>query len=165
MDRKRCFLIGHRSVPDSIRLLLRDAIEHHISAYGVEEFYVGHYGQFDRMAAQSLTDAKIHFPHIRLYLLTPYHPSERPIFLPAVFDGSHYPFERGVPRRVAIVAANRAMVDYCDFLITYARHPGNAREILHYAQNRARKNSLHILNLADFIENTAQYCDSPKQGL
>ena len=165
MDRKRCFLIGHRSVPDSIRPFLRDAIKHHIAAYGVEEFYVGHYGQFDRMAAQALTDAKIHFPHIRLYLLTPYHPSERSLSLPASFDDSHYPFERAVPRRVAIVAANREMVDYCGFLITYAKHPGNAREILYYAQNRALKNSLHILNLADFIENTAQYCDSPKQGL
>ena len=151
MDRKRCFLIGHRSVPDSIRPLLHDAIEHHISAYGVEEFYVGHYGQFDRMAAQVLTDAKARFPHIRLYLLTPYHPSERSISLPAGFDGSHYLFERAVPRHVAIVAANRAMVDYCDYLITYAMHPGNAREILIYAQKHVCKGSLHILNLADFM--------------
>ena len=165
MESKRCFLIGHRSVPDSIRPFLRDAIEHHIAAYGVEEFYVGHYGQFDRMAAQALTDAKAIFPHIRLYLLTPYHPSERSLSLPASFDDSHYPFERAVPRRVAIVAANRAMVDYCDYLIIYARHPGNARELLHYAQNRSRKCPLHILNLADFIENTAQYCNLPKQEL
>jgi len=165
VQRKRCFLIGHRSVPESIRSSLCDAIEQHISAYGIEEFYVGRYGQFDRMAAQALAEAKAVFPYIRLFLLTPYHPSERSIALSAGFDGSHYPFERAVPQRVAIVAANRAMVDYCDFLIAYARHPGNAREILHYAQNRARKGSLHILNLADFVENTSQYCDSPKQGL
>jgi len=162
---KRCFLIGHRNVPESIRSSLCNAIEQHISTYGVEEFYVGSYGQFDRMATQALTNAKYIFPHIRLYLLAPYHPSERPISLPVGFDGSHYPFERAVPRRVAIIAANRMMVDYCDFLITYASHPGNAREILYYAQNRTRKGSLHILNLADFTENTAQYCDSPKQGL
>ena len=165
MGSKRCFLIGHRSVPESIRSPLYNAIERYISDYGVEEFYVGRYGQFDRMGTQALVYAKAIFPHIRLYLLTPYHPSKRSLSLPAGFDDSHYPFERAVPRRVAIVAANRAMVNYCDFLITYARHPGNAREILHYAQNRARKNSLHILNLADFIENTAQYCDSLKQGL
>lgn len=103
------------------------------------------------MAAQVLADAKACFPHIRLYLLTPYHPSKRSIHLPADFDGSHYPFERAVPRRIAIVAANRAMVDYCDFLITYAIHPGNALDIL-IAQKRASKSSLHILNLADFVE-------------
>ena len=165
MESKRCFLIGHRSVPESIRTHLCNAIKQHIAAYGIEEFYVGRYGQFDRIARQALIAAKTIFPHIRLYLLTPYHPSERSISLPAGFDGSHYPFERVIPRRVAIVAANRAMVDSCDFLITYARYPGNARENLYYAQNRARKNSLHILNLADFIENTAQYCDSSKQGL
>lgn len=165
MDCKRCFLIGHRSVPECVRSLLYNTIEQHISAYGVEEFYVGRYGQFDRMAAQALIDVKAIFPYIRLYLLTPYHPSERPISLPAGFDGSHYPFERAIPRRVAIVAANRAMVDYCDYLIIYARHPGNARELLHYAQNRSRKCPLHILNLADFIENTAQYCNLPKQEL
>jgi len=150
VDRKRCFLIGHRSVPDSIRPLLCDAIEEHISTYDVEEFYVGRYGQFDRMAAQALSDAKARFPHIRLYLLTPYHPSERSISLPAGFNGSHYPFERAVPQRVAIVAANRAMVDYCDFLIIFARHPGNARDILHYAIKRTNKVSLRILNLADW---------------
>lgn len=165
MGSKRCFLIGHRSVPECVRSLLCNAIEQLIATYGVEEFYVGRYGQFDRMAAQALVDAKAIFPHIRLYLLTPYHPSERPISLPASFDGSHYPFERAIPRRVAIVAANRAMVDYCDYLIIYARHPGNARELLHYAQNRSRKCPLHILNLADFIENTAQYCNLPKQEL
>jgi len=147
---KRCFLIGHRSVPESIRSPLYNAIERHISAYGVEEFYVGRYGQFDRMATQALVDAKVIFPHIRLYLLTPYHPSERSLSLPAGFDGSHYPFERAVPRRIAIVAANRAMVDYCDFLIIFARHPGNARDILHYAIKRTNKFSLRILNLADW---------------
>ena len=165
MESKRCFLIGHRSVPESIRPHLCNAIEQHITTYGVEEFYVGRYGQFDRMVAQALVDAKAIFPHIRLYLLTPYHPSERPVSLPAGFDGSYYPFERAVPKRVAIVAANRAMVDYCDYLIIYASHPGNTREILDYAQNRALKGSMHILNLADFIENTAQYCDPPKQRL
>lgn len=165
MESKRCFLIGHRRVPESIRPYLCNVIEQHISTYGVEEFYVGRYGQFDRMTAHVLVDAKAIFPHVRLYLLTPYHPSERPISFLAGFDGSHYPFERAVPRRVAIVAANHAMVDYCDYLIIYTRHPGNTREILDYAQNRARKGSLHILNLADFIENTAQYCDPPKQRL
>ena len=165
MQGKRCFLIGHRSVPECIRSPLCNAIEQHISAYGVKEFYVGKHGQFDRMAAQALVDARDIFPHVRLYLLAPYHPSERSISLPVGFDGIHYPFERAVPQRVAIVAANRAMVDYCDFLIIYAIHPGNARELLYYARNRARKGSLHILNLADFIENSAQYCDPPKQRL
>lgn len=136
-------------MPESIRPLLRDAIERHISAYGVEEFYIGRYGQFDRVAAQALREAKAGFPHLRLYLLTPYYPPERPVSLPAGFDGVYYPFDRDVPGRAAIVAANRAMVDYCDFLIAYVRHPGNARSILHYARNRTRKGAPHILNLAD----------------
>lgn len=50
--------------------------------------------------------------------------------------GTYYPpnMER-VPRRVAIVRANRYMVDHVDYLIAYAWHPAsNARELVEYAK-------------------------------
>ena len=49
---KRCFLIGHRNVPEDIGFALKNAIRKHIREYGVREFVVGMYGTFDRVAAR-----------------------------------------------------------------------------------------------------------------
>lgn len=58
MDKKRCFLIGHHDAPESIYPALQREIERHITELGVTEFIVGHYGNFDRMAARALVAAK-----------------------------------------------------------------------------------------------------------
>ena len=104
--------------------------------FGVTEFIVGQYGGFDKLAARAVIDAKKTHPEVILTLLLPYHPAERPIEVPQGFDGTYYPpdMER-VPRRLAIVRANRYMVDHVDYLIAYAWHPAsNARELVEYAK-------------------------------
>ena len=118
---KTCFLIGHRDVPEELRERLEKAIDEAIMRDGVTEFVVGQYGAFDRMAAGCLAEAKKAHPGLRLVLLLPYHPAERPVALPAGFDGSFYPpgMEQ-VPRRLAIVRANEYMARHCDVLICYA---------------------------------------------
>ena len=118
---KTCFLIGHRDVPGELRERLAKAIDEAIVRDGVTEFVVGQYGAFDRMAAGCLVEAKKNHPELRLVLLLPYHPAERPVALPRGFDVSFYPpgMEK-VPRRLAIVRANEYMARHCDVLICYA---------------------------------------------
>ena len=138
MIAKSCFFIGHREANEEIYAALRAAVEQHIVEYGVTEFIVGHYGGFDRLAARAVIEAKKTHPEVTLTLLLPYHPAERPIEAPEGFDGTYYPpgMER-VPRRVAIVRANRYMVDHVDYLIAYAWHPAsNARELVEYVKIR-----------------------------
>ena len=123
-----CFFIGHRETSDSIFPALVQAVERHVTEYGVTEFIVGHYGNFDRLAARAVLKAKEHHPE--------------------GFDGTFYPpgMER-VPKRAAIVRANRYMADHCDFLIAYAWHPAsNARELVDYAQARG---TVQVDNLWD----------------
>ena len=79
---KSCFFIGHREAPESLAEILAESIERHISEYGVNEFVVGGYGAFDRMSVRQLALAKKRHPEINIMLLTPYHPSERKIYLP-----------------------------------------------------------------------------------
>ncbi len=109
------------------------------------EFVVGRYGGFDALAASAVKRAKARRPDVRLVCLRPYHPAERPEKTPSGFDGSFYPpgMER-VPRKLAIVRANRYMVDNSDFLIAYAWHPGNARELVEYAQRREWRGLLRV---------------------
>lgn len=146
MDKKRCFLIGHHDAPESIYPVLQREIERHITELGVTEFIVGHYGNFDRMAARALASAKQAHPEISLWLLLPYHPAEQKVEVPEGFNGSYYP-ERmeSAPRRVAIVKANRYVLENVEYLIAYVTHRfGNVWNLIDYAENRRRNNSLEI---------------------
>lgn len=139
---RRCFLFGHRDAPEQLLPAIEAAVERCAAERGVTEFIVGHYGRFDRLAAVAIQRVRAR-RRIVLTLLLPYLPT-RP--LSPEFDGSLYPegMER-VPRRLAIVRANRYAVDHCDALIVYAAHPGNSARLLDYARSR----KVHIVNLAD----------------
>lgn len=134
----RCFFIGHRDAPDNIYQNLRQAVENHIVQYGVTEFIVGNYGSFDCLAARAVGEAKKLYPEVLLTMLMPYYPTERKIDVPVIFDGSWYPPKmETVPKRAAIVRANRCAVDHVQYLIAYVRHPAsNARELAEYARSR-----------------------------
>ena len=135
---KSCFFIGHREASSEVLPALAEAVEMHITENGVTEFIVGNYGGFDHMAAKAVIAAKARHPDITLSMLIPYHPAERPIKPSQGFDNTFYPpgMEK-VPRKLAIVRANRYMVDHVDYLIAYAWHPAsNARNLVEYAQKK-----------------------------
>lgn len=150
MNAKSCFFIGHRDTPDHILPILQEAVDKHIEDYGVTEFFVGHYGNFDRLAARAVIAAKQLHPEVTLSLLVPYHPVERAFKTPTYFDNTYYPpGMEDIPRKLAIVRANRFMVDHVDFLIAYAWHSAsNAREMVEYAENKMKKGTIQVTNLA-----------------
>ena len=149
MQKKSCFFIGHREAPASLLPSLIEAIEQHIVDFGVTEFLVGHYGNFDKLAAQAVIAAKARHPEITLLLVLPYHPAERPVQAPTGFDSTYYPpGMENVPRRFAITRANQYLVDHTDYLIAFVTHPAsNAAKLLSRAEIRARKGQLRITNL------------------
>lgn len=59
-----CFFIGHRETPDRVYPTLLETIERHITEYGVSEFVVGQYGNFDRLVIRALSQAKRAHPDI-----------------------------------------------------------------------------------------------------
>ena len=143
---KSCFFIGHREASSEVLPALAEAVEQHITECGVTEFIVGNYGNFDHMAAKAVIAAKKRYPEITLSMLIPYHPAERPVELPKGFDNTFYPpgMEK-VPRKLAIVRANRYMVDHVDYLIAYAWHPAsNARDLVEYAKKREQRNQISV---------------------
>ena len=149
MDTKSCFFIGHREASEEICSVLYAAVEQHIVEYGVTEFIVGHYGGFDCLAASAVKEAKRFYPEVKLALLLPYHPAERPNPTPDGFDGTFYPpGMESVPRKIAIVRANRYVVDHVDYLIAYTWHPAsNAQELVEYARKRRRNLCLSITRI------------------
>ena len=143
---KSCFFIGHREASLDILPALTEAVVRHISEYGVREFIVGNYGGFDHIAAKVVIAAKEKYSDITLSMLIPYHPSERPMELPQGFDNTFYPPDmENVPHKLAIVRANRYMVDHADYLIAYAWHPAsNARDLVEYAKKREQRNRISV---------------------
>lgn len=89
--RSSCFFIGHRETPDRVYPTLLETIERHIAEYGVSEFVVGQYGNFDRLVIRALSQAKRVHPDITLMLMTPYYPVNRKADLPEAFDALFYP--------------------------------------------------------------------------
>lgn len=81
-----CFFIGHRETPDRVYPTLIETIERHIAEYGVSEFVVGQYGNFDRLVIRALSQVKRAHPDITLMLMTPYYPVNRKVDLPKAFD-------------------------------------------------------------------------------
>ena len=140
-----CFFIGHRDAEYGLLPQIEAAVLRHITEYGVQEFVVGQYGAFDRMAAGAVLRAKPQFPAVSLSILLPYHPSVRSFRAPEGYDRTLYPpgMEQ-VPHRAAIIRANRYMVDNSDYLIACVRHPGCARDVLEYARRREQKGLLSI---------------------
>ena len=145
-EKKSCFFIGHREASEVIFEKLLQIVEQHITEFGVTDFYVGHYGGFDRLASHAVVYAKQKYPHITLTMLLPYHPTERPIEIPPGFDGTFYPSEMdNVPRQFAIARANRYMIDHVDSLIAYVTHPGsNSAYLLKYAQAKSRNGEITV---------------------
>lgn len=135
-----CFFIGHRDAPGAVRAAVCAAAERLIREEGIRDFYVGSRGNFDRLAASAVRELRESYPEIRLLLVLAYLPPAGEE-LPEGFTGSVFPegLEK-VPRRYAILRANRVMVDSCDCLIAYAPHEtGNARLVLDYARRRGRR--------------------------
>jgi len=101
------------------------------------------------MAARTVRATKKHYPEVTLILLLHYHPYDRPIPTPDGFDGTFYPpGMETVPKRAAIVRANRYMVEHSDYLIAYAWHPAsNARDLVEYAKKREKRGLIQVTEL------------------
>ena len=143
---KICFFIGHRDAPESIYEQLFSAVERHISEYGVGDFVVGRYGNFDHFAARAVMEAKQHHSDVTLTLLMPYYRTDAEP-LPDGFDGSLFPDGlETVPKRAAILRANQYMTHHCDYLIAYdTGRIGNTRKLVADARKIER---LYIENIA-----------------
>ena len=154
MEKKICFFIGHRDASDDLRLQLAEAVERHITEFGVTEFIVGHYGNFDSMAASAVRSAKQQHPEVSLVLLLPYYPIKGLKEISTQYDVTFYPPDlESVPKPFAITRANEYMIRNCDYLICYNKgYVGNTRTILEMAEKLEKKGFLHIENLAEELD-------------
>lgn len=146
---KTCFFIGHHDAPEHIQEEINAVVEKLAEEHGVDEFVVGYHGSFDRMATVAVQKLKKNNREVKAYRLLAYHPEERDVLVPQYFDGTLYPPDMEIiPRRFAIVRANRYMAEHCDYLVAYVRHEGgNAAKILTCARRKS-VDDVRVINLA-----------------
>lgn len=137
--------MGNRYAPQSIKGELAEIIEQHITDYGVNTFIVGKYGNFDQLAKGVLRESKHKHADIELLLLAPY-ALIQPVDTPEGFDGALFPDGlETVPKLLAIVQANKFMVERSEYLIAYCRNPaGNTQKIVDYAKRREKKGLIKV---------------------
>ena len=144
---KRCFFIGHGDCRENIYPRLYESVIRHVEIYGVGEFIVGQYGNFDHMSARAVLQAKEKYPQIKLVLLCPYRTGVN-LHLHQGFDELFYPFDCPVPHKYAIVQANKKAISMCDYLIAYVYRIGKSKDFLEFAERRHKKGLISIENIS-----------------
>lgn len=121
MQGKICCFFGHRDAPDTLAHDLYTAAEEMVLLEGVTTFLVGGHGNFDFLAAQTVRQLRMVYPHIRLVLVAAYASALRsPRVREGRFDEAFVPDTLAkVPFKAAIVCRNRWMAEQADFVIAY----------------------------------------------
>ncbi len=135
-----CTFFGHRECYDLDAGVLRDAIESLI-LQGVDTFYAGNQGGFDRLVYGCLKRLKNIYPHIQVFVVLAHLPTEQREG--EAFSDTLYPEIEGHPR-FAIDRRNKWMIENADYCICYITHTwGGAYQ---YVQ-RASRQGLTVIYL------------------
>ena len=141
-----CTFAGHRKIytPD-LKMKLHEVIVRLLTYDDSFVFYNGGKGEFDRLCASEVNQAKLNFPQlsIRHCLVIPYLYSDfvkmqidqnyfDEIILPSELDNIHY--------KAAIKKRNEWMVDRSNFIIAgVTKRSGGAYSMLQYAHRAGKK--------------------------
>ena len=143
-----CTFFGHRDTPYEILPLLEETVERLIREGGVDTFYVGCEGNFDRMAARLLCRLQQTHP-ITFSVVLSRLPEARDKALHPEWAAypTIFPQELELtPPRFAIDRRNRWMLEQAHWAITYVRYlTGGAAKFQALALRRGKR----VLNLAE----------------
>lgn len=143
---KTCTFCGHGKIYDPYEKIMtatQQIVSDLIRKEGYNCFFVGNYGQFDRLAASVCLLLRQVYPSIRVILVVPYYQPkldecERDYRIR--FDDVIVPALENTPYPYRIVRANAYMVDCADTLIAYVNTPtGGAAKTLAYAKQKKKR--------------------------
>lgn len=129
---------GHSHVSDAADLSVwQDKVLNLLVSEGADRFYLGGYGDFDRMAAEAVKAKKAEKPDIEMALVTAYLSRQAD---GEFYDYMIYPTLKDVTQRSAIPKRNEWMVDSADVVVAYVTHEwGGAAKTLEYARRRGKR--------------------------
>ena len=136
-----CTFFGHRDTPYSVREKLKETIIDLIKNMGVDMFYVGNHGNFDRMVIGILKTLKLIYP-IDYKIVLAYPPSKN-----SVYNGDETEYPEGIEemaKKFAIDYRNNWMLRNSNIVVAYVSHDwGGAAKYV----KAARLKRKYIINL------------------
>lgn len=155
MDRCICCFAGHGKLfyGDDVKSRVSDKCRELICDFGVDEFWVSNYGNFDAVTASVVRNLKQEYPHIELALIIPYTTKEidenKELYYHNYDNILIADIPEGTPKRFHVLKCNQYMVDMSSYLIAYVNSfYGGAAKTLAYAQ---RKNLIIIFNFGELF--------------
>lgn len=140
----RCAFAGHgeihnQNLVETIKIKAKVLI----TKYGVNEFWVGHYGDFDHYAAKAVRELKQEYD-IELVLVIPYLTKEIEEYKEEYYRNFDALIMADIPektpKKLKIIKANQYMVDESEYLICYVKNSwGGAVKTLDYAMQKKKK--------------------------
>ena len=108
-------------------------------------FYLGGYGNFDKICFDLLSKLKSKYTNIKRVFITPYlYNYDKLKSLSKIYDETMYPPIETAPPKFAIDRRNRWMIENSDMLICYITHTfGGAYKTYKYALNK----NIKIINI------------------
>ena len=136
-----CTFFGHSDAPETLEPLLEQTLREHIENQTADRFYVGHNGNFDRMAERALKKLQERCPQKQAYTVLAYLPRPGESYLlPTIYPEGL----EAVPPRFAIYARNRWMISQSGMCVTYVVRPfGGAAKF----KERAKQKGLCMIEL------------------
>jgi len=140
-----CSFFGHKDVPQSVCLKIRESIVYLITQRNVDCFLVGNQGGFDSMVLKVLRELKQLYPHICYNVVLAYMPTQKAEH--ERYDPKETCLPEGmesVPKQFAISWRNKWMVRQSQIIVCYIAHTwGGAAKSVEYAQSAGKE----IINL------------------
>ncbi len=137
-----CIFFGHKDTPYEIREDLKETLIGLIEKEGIDKFYVGNNGNFDKMVLAVLKELNEIYPQISYNVVYAYIPNN------GNEDHLHTLYPEGIeaaPKKFAIDYRNKWMVKQADIVVAYInRSFGGA---VKYVKQAERKGAT-IINLA-----------------
>ncbi len=147
-DIMTCCFFGHRYIPADLEPKLRKEIDNILREEPDTVFYVGNHGSFDGLVHRVLKDMKAQDGKINYSVILAYIPGKRSEFESEdAYSDTLYPDGiESVPRKFAISARNKWMVEKADVVICYKTTDiGGAAQFINMAARKGKK----IINLAE----------------
>ena len=137
-----CIFFGNRTATSDLSEKIISKIKYLINEKGVNLFYVGNHGNFDKIVMQCLIEVKKQYENIDYAIVLAYMPKKELDYT----DKTIFPEgqESALPK-YAINKRNKWMLKNADYLITYVSHPGNSALL----REEALKKGICVIDILD----------------
>lgn len=149
MEERICTFFGHRNTFLSQEELMKlESVIAELIEEGINTFFFGGFGEFDRACGTTVQKLKRRYPYICLHFVTPYIAVNnwrlKEAAASGVFDSIIYPGLEDVHYKAAIEERNKYMVNKAECVIAYVNYAaGGAYQACRYAG----KNGKRLINL------------------